>query len=93
MQDPNAGLDPRTPGSLPEPKADTQPLSHPGVPVDQILSSSAKDKVLNERPELLHKIQSLLKPRQESPQLDIIQDAIQNLPTSKEPRKWNTFST
>ena len=30
---PNAGLDPRTPESLPEPKADTQPLSHPGVPL------------------------------------------------------------
>ena len=27
-----AGLDPRTPGSHPEPKADAQPLSHPGVP-------------------------------------------------------------
>ena len=30
--EPNAGLDPRTPGSHPGPKADTQPLSHPGVP-------------------------------------------------------------
>ena len=30
--EPNIGLDPRTPGSQPEPKADTQPLSHPGVP-------------------------------------------------------------
>ena len=26
------GLDPRTPGSLPGPKAATQPLSHPGIP-------------------------------------------------------------
>ena len=26
------GLDPRTPGSCPEPKADAQPLSHPGAP-------------------------------------------------------------
>ena len=25
------GLDPRIPGSHPEPKADAQPLSHPGV--------------------------------------------------------------
>ena len=25
------------PGSLPEPKADTQPLSHPGVPLTQVL--------------------------------------------------------
>ena len=31
-RDPDVGLDPRTPGSLPEPKADAQPLSHPGVP-------------------------------------------------------------
>ena len=29
---PDAGLDPRTLGSHPEPKADTQPLSHPGAP-------------------------------------------------------------
>ena len=29
---PNMGLDPRTLGSHPEPKAGTQPLSHPGVP-------------------------------------------------------------
>ena len=30
-REPNEGLDPRTPGSQPEPKADTQPLSHPGA--------------------------------------------------------------
>ena len=29
---PNVGLDPGTPGSRPELKADAQPLSHPGVP-------------------------------------------------------------
>ena len=29
---PNVGLSPRTPGSHPEPKADAQLLSHPGVP-------------------------------------------------------------
>ena len=28
----DVGLDLRTPGSQPEPKADAQPLSHPGVP-------------------------------------------------------------
>ena len=28
----DAGLDPRTPGSCPELKADTQPLSHLGTP-------------------------------------------------------------
>ncbi len=30
-REPDVGLDPRTPGSLPEPKADAQPLSHPGA--------------------------------------------------------------
>ena len=30
--EPNVGLDPRTPGPQPEPKADTQPLSHLGAP-------------------------------------------------------------
>ena len=29
---PNVGLDPGTPGSCPKPKADAQPLSHPGAP-------------------------------------------------------------
>ena len=28
----HVGLHPGTPGSHPEPKADTQPLSHPGIP-------------------------------------------------------------
>ena len=32
MQEPNVGLDPRTPESHPEPKADAQLLSHPGIP-------------------------------------------------------------
>ena len=32
-REPNVGLDPRTLGSGPDPKADAQPLSHPGVPV------------------------------------------------------------
>ena len=31
-KEPNAGLNPRTPGLHPESKADAQPLSHPGVP-------------------------------------------------------------
>ena len=30
-REPDAGLDPRRLGSQPEPKADAQPLSHPGV--------------------------------------------------------------
>ena len=32
-KDPDVGLDPRTPGSRPEPKADAQPLSHPHDPI------------------------------------------------------------
>ena len=35
--DPDAGLNPGTPGSRPEPKADTQPLSHPGTPRERLL--------------------------------------------------------
>ena len=31
-REPDVGLDPRTPGLHPEPKADAQQLSHPGVP-------------------------------------------------------------
>ena len=34
---PDAGLDPRTPGSQPEPEADAQPLSHPGIPIFHFL--------------------------------------------------------
>ena len=36
-RDPDMGLDPRTSGSRPEPKADAQPLGHPGIPVDLFL--------------------------------------------------------
>ena len=32
-REPDVGLDPRIPGSRPEPKADAQSLSHPGIPV------------------------------------------------------------
>ena len=32
-REPDVGLDPGTPGSCPGPKASTQPLSHPGVPM------------------------------------------------------------
>ena len=31
-REPDAGLDPRTPGSWPEPEVQAQPWSHPGVP-------------------------------------------------------------
>ena len=37
--EPDVGLDPRTPESHPEPKADSQPLSHPGVPIDTFLGT------------------------------------------------------
>ena len=33
MLEPNVGLNPGTPGSHPEPKADAQPLSHTGIPM------------------------------------------------------------
>ena len=32
-REPEAGLDPRTQGSQPEPKAEAQPRSHPGAPI------------------------------------------------------------
>ena len=35
---PDVGLDPGTQGSYPEPKADAQLLSHPGVPHGSILN-------------------------------------------------------
>ena len=38
MQEPDVGLDPGTPGSCPEPKADVQRLSHLGIPNDMILN-------------------------------------------------------
>ena len=37
-REPDIGLDPRSPGSHPGPKAGTKPLSHPGVPRLRILN-------------------------------------------------------
>ena len=37
-REPDVGLDPGTVGSLPEPKADAQPLSHPGLPIFKSLN-------------------------------------------------------
>ena len=34
-REPDVGLDPRTPGSRPGPKAGAEPLSHPGVPREE----------------------------------------------------------
>ena len=36
-REPDVGLEPGTPGSHPEPKAATKPLSHPGIPQKHIL--------------------------------------------------------
>ena len=35
--EPNAGLDPGTPGPCPGPKAGAEPLSHPGIPLQMFL--------------------------------------------------------
>ena len=32
-QEPDVGIDPRSPGSRPGPKAGAKPLRHPGIPV------------------------------------------------------------
>ena len=39
--EPDAGLDPGTPGSRPEPKAGAKPLSHPGIPKSCILEEGS----------------------------------------------------
>ena len=41
-REPDVGLDPGTPGSQPEPKADTQPLNHPGIPFSDISVTTSK---------------------------------------------------
>ena len=38
--EPDVGLNPRTPGSRPEPKAEAQPLSHPGMPITGTLKET-----------------------------------------------------
>ena len=44
-REPNAGLDPGTPGSCPGPKAGTKPLSHPGIP-DRVISIITRSIVI-----------------------------------------------
>ena len=39
-REPKVGLDPRTPGSRPELKADAQPLSHPSIPGHMSLNAT-----------------------------------------------------
>ena len=43
-KEPDVGLDPRTPGSCPEPNADAQSLSHPGVPGECYFQNRQKKK-------------------------------------------------
>ena len=43
-REPDMGLDPLTLGSLPEPEANTQPLSHPSAPLPKF---STKTRNLN----------------------------------------------
>ena len=44
-REPDVGLDPRTPGSCPEQKANSQPLSHPGALLCAILTILFTQKV------------------------------------------------
>ena len=46
-REPDVGLDPGTPGSCPGPKADAQPLSHPGVPWTGFLMPNLNFLVVN----------------------------------------------
>ena len=47
-REPHVGLDPRTPGSCPEPKAGAQLLSHPGIPCyfNQLANNTTNKKSL-----------------------------------------------
>ena len=51
---PDVGLDPRTPGSHPGPKAGAKPLSHPGIPCKIYLSENKFHFFIN-RPLLFSK--------------------------------------
>ena len=46
----DVGLDPRTAGSHPEPKADAQPLSHPDVPKSTVILGCT-NRSIKTRPE------------------------------------------
>lgn len=45
-EDFDAGLHPRTPGSRPEPKADAQPLTHPGALIPWNLNDRGSEAVV-----------------------------------------------
>ena len=62
-KEPDAGLDPGTLGSCPEPKADTQLLSHPGNPIIQYVLTNVYIHVTNQDTEQsYHPKKSLLVP-------------------------------
>ena len=48
-QEPDVGLDPRTPGSHPGPKAGARPLSHPGIPLRRALKRERTPLALKEQ--------------------------------------------
>ena len=56
MQEPDAGLNPRTPGTLPEPKADTELLGHPGVPVSAHFRANETEAQRGEETSLIQHI-------------------------------------
>ena len=64
--DPYVGLDPRTLGSGPEPKADAQPLSHPGAPwlasVNLVCVSTVPPACPCYAILLLHRVHTLIAP-------------------------------
>ena len=41
-REPDVGFDPGSPGSRPGPKAGAKPLRHPGIPIKNLLNSTAK---------------------------------------------------
>ena len=43
-REPDVRLNPRTPGSQLEPKADAQPLSHPGAPIKTVMKHLGSHK-------------------------------------------------
>ena len=48
-REPNVGLDPRTPGSRPEPKAEAQALSHPGALGSYLFNNQKEEGVTSPR--------------------------------------------
>ena len=59
--EPDAGLNPRILGSRPKPKADTQPLSHPGVPRIEFFTTALQLQGFREEMDNSNKITFTLK--------------------------------